>query len=149
MRDSCLKIFPAFLLILISAFATAQTSLPWSCADQELESLQRSIFPGYDRIQKQTDLKARDYINQMLKGRKNPAFNGRTASDSIFTIPVVIHVIHPAGQAYGTGTNISYAQIRSQIEALNAAFSKTYPAYNGQSHPAYAQDTRIRFLPGP
>ncbi|MBS1576421.1 MAG: PKD domain-containing protein [Bacteroidetes bacterium] len=78
--------------------------------------------------------------------RKNkPVFNARPLADSTYTIPVVIHVIYPDGEAYGSGTNISYAQIRSQIEALNAAFSRNYPSYNGQAHPSYAQDTRIKF----
>ncbi|MBC7652104.1 MAG: gliding motility-associated C-terminal domain-containing protein, partial [Deinococcales bacterium] len=65
--------------------------------------------------------------------------------DSIYTIPVVVHVIYPPGEAYGSSNNISYAQIRSQIEALNAAFSKSYTSYNGQLHPDYAHNAKIRF----
>lgn len=41
----------------------------------------------------------------------------------IITIPVVVHVIHN-GEAIGTGTNISDAQIQSQIDVLNEDFRR-------------------------
>jgi PKD repeat protein len=44
-------------------------------------------------------------------------------TDEVYTIPVVIHVIHE-GEATGTGTNISDEQIYSAIEALNDDFRK-------------------------
>lgn len=40
-----------------------------------------------------------------------------------FKIPVVVHIIH-LGEAIGTGTNISDAQINSAIGALNLAYRK-------------------------
>lgn len=60
------------------------------------------------------------------------------------TIPVVVHVINK-GEAKGTGTNLSYKQIQWQINALNAAFAKDYPAYNQQSHGQYAVNSQIHF----
>jgi hypothetical protein len=50
-----------------------------------------------------------------------------------FTIPVVVHVLH-LGDAYGTGNNISYDQIRWQIAALNAAYQHAYATYNQQGY---------------
>jgi hypothetical protein len=44
-------------------------------------------------------------------------------TDEIYTIPVVVHVIHE-GEAIGNGTNISDAQIYSAIEAMNDDFRK-------------------------
>lgn len=41
----------------------------------------------------------------------------------VITIPVVVHVIH-SGEAIGTGTNISNAQIQSQIDVLNEDFRR-------------------------
>jgi hypothetical protein len=41
----------------------------------------------------------------------------------IITIPVVVHVIHK-GEPIGTGTNISVAQIQSQIDVLNQDFRR-------------------------
>lgn len=41
----------------------------------------------------------------------------------VITIPVVVHVIHK-GEPVGTGTNISNAQIQSQIDILNQDFRR-------------------------
>lgn len=72
-----------------------------------------------------------------------------------FIIPVVVHIVHN-GEPVGTGTNISYTQVKSQLDALNAGFSN----YNGSLNyyqalagtqfaslvPGFAAvDTRIRF----
>ena len=138
-----------YLTIFIIFFYThlqAQQSSNFICADEQLTTLLKKVTPGYEQEERQKNLVLKEYINQMLKGAKPVLSNiARTNGDSDFVIPVVVHVIYPAGEPYGTGSNISYAQIRSQLEALNAAFSKSYPSYNNQSHPSYAQDTRIRF----
>jgi hypothetical protein len=55
---------------------------------------------------------------------------------SVLTIPVVVHVLH-LGEAVGTGTNISDAQIQSSIENLNYF-------YRGQN-PASPTDFQIEF----
>ena len=140
-----LPLSTAMLTLCTVATVYTQTNTPWECADGLFSLLQQRLVPDYDKIQKKNDKQLRDYINLNLLNRTRPYFNSRVTADSVYTIPVVIHVIHPAGEVYGMGTNISYAQIRSQLEALNAAFSMNYPTYNGQSHPFYAQDTRIRF----
>lgn len=44
-------------------------------------------------------------------------------SDEIFTIPVVVHIIHD-GDAYGTGSNITDEQVWSAINGLNEDFRK-------------------------
>jgi PKD repeat protein len=130
----------------VGFFANAQTGSQQKCADEEVRKLMKQLTPGFDRLEAQSDLVVREYIKEMLRGRIKPGSQStETTPDSGYVIPVVVHVIHPAGEAYGSGTNISYAQIRSQLEALNAAFNKNYPAYNGQSHPTYAENTRIRF----
>lgn len=41
----------------------------------------------------------------------------------VITIPVVVHVLHK-GEPIGTGTNISVAQIQSQIDVLNQDFRR-------------------------
>lgn len=48
--------------------------------------------------------------------------NNKSAS-VVYNIPVVVHVIHN-GEAVGSGTNISVAQIQSQIDVLNEDFRK-------------------------
>lgn len=47
---------------------------------------------------------------------------GRTQAGT-YVIPVVVHVIHN-GEAIGTGTNISDAQIQSQIDVLNKDYQR-------------------------
>lgn len=144
MLPRLLHVFILLFLSFIVVESPAQTKDQYTCGDDQLRELLRKVEPAYDFMQLKSNLQIRDFTNQ-IKQNKNPDFLRRITSDSFFTIPVVVHIIYPAGQPYGTGTNISYAQVRSQVEALNAAFSKNYIAYNGQSHPAYASDTRIRF----
>jgi PKD repeat protein len=138
------RLLLAPLLSFILVQSQAQVKAQYTCGDDQLRELLRRVEPAYDNMQLKSNLQLRDYTNKINQDH-NPVVENRTTADSAFTIPVVVHIIYPSGQPYGTGTNISYAQVRSQIEALNAAFSKDYPAYNGQSHPAYASDTRIRF----
>ena len=136
------------LTILLLGFVLpcqGQTSLNYSCGDEQLKILLRTVDSSYGQMQLRSNLQLKNYINQVQRNKTTPVFERTSTVDSIFVIPVVIHIIYPKGTPYGTGTNISYAQVRSQIEALNAAFSKNYPSYNGQSHPSYATDARIRF----
>lgn len=146
MYTSLLKRLLVWTLITVKFFSGySQSKVGWDCADDKFFALQQQRIPGYNKLQQNFNLQLKEYISHALQNRTTPLFNGRITSDSIYTIPVIVHIIYPAGEAYGTGANISYAQIRSQLEALNAAFGKNYTTYNGQSHPFYAQDTRIRF----
>ncbi len=147
-----MQFFPSRLLLLLTIIlntymAAAQTNVQQKCADEQLRALLMQITPGYENAEVRQNQVTKEYINQMLRGKIKPTtFNASgNTPDGGYIIPVVVHIIYPAGEAYGTGTNISYAQIRSQIEALNAAFSKSYPGYNGQSHPGYAANAHVRF----
>ena len=53
---------------------------------------------------------------------------GDRAQSTVYTIPVVVHVIHN-GEAIGTGTNVSDAQVLSQIDVIN----NDYPRLNADS----------------
>ncbi|MCE9537868.1 MAG: hypothetical protein K8R85_01440, partial [Bacteroidetes bacterium] len=66
----------------------------------------------------------RSKINETLL-QKSIANNGGGdhALTATFTIPCVVHVIH-LGEAVGTGTNISNAQILSAISSLTDAYRK-------------------------
>ncbi|MCI5058086.1 MAG: zinc-dependent metalloprotease [Flavobacteriales bacterium] len=61
--------------------------------------------------------------------------NLKIANNSVITIPVVVHVVH-LGEAVGTGTNISDAQIISAIDHLSSSFRNSFGG---------SVDTRIRF----
>jgi hypothetical protein len=145
MRRSPLETILFLLCLFCILSAKSQEKVVWDCAVEQLQTFQTKKLPGYEKLRLRSNLELKEYIDRFERNRTAPYFNGRVTGDSNYVIPVVVHVIYPAGEPYGTGANISYAQIRSQIEALNAAFGKEYPTYNGQSHPAYAENTHIRF----
>lgn len=53
-----------------------------------------------------------------------PKGNSNNSTQSVFNIPVVVHVIH-SGQSIGSGANISQAQVVDQINILNKDFGGT------------------------
>jgi len=84
-------------------------------------------------------------LNQEIEKRKRQEASARTENE-VFVIPVIVHVIHN-GEPIGIGTNISAAQIQTQIEVLNEDFSNTNP-YQSRTLPQFrnlADDTGIRF----
>ncbi len=95
-------------------------------------------------------------VNNLKPKSGNAAGRFMDNGSDYYIIPVVVHIIHN-GEQLGTGTNISYAQIRSQIDALNAAFSNYDPSANYLQNNVSSQynnparrgpngvDTRIRF----
>lgn len=74
-------------------------------------------------------------------GKEGVDLNQR--NDNIKRIPVVVHVIHN-GEPIGTGANISYEQIVSQIEVLNEDFRKQSGTNGFNTHPL-GVDTEIEF----
>jgi hypothetical protein len=68
--------------------------------------------------------------------------SGNRAAPPVYTIPVVFHVIHK-GEAVGSGTNISDAQIQSAIAALNRDYRRT--SANGGIAQGAGPDTEIQF----
>ncbi len=85
-------------------------------------------------------------LNQEIEKRKNSASFARTEAD-VFTIPIIVHVVHN-GEPIGTGTNISAAQIQTQIDVLNEDFSNNNPYKNStvEQFKNLADDTGIRFV---
>ncbi|MCB0755026.1 MAG: T9SS type A sorting domain-containing protein [Flavobacteriales bacterium] len=68
--------------------------------------------------------------------------SGVRAAPPVYTIPVVFHVIHK-GEAVGSGTNISDAQIQSCIDALNRDYRRT--SADGGIAQGAGPDTEIQF----
>lgn len=71
---------------------------------------------------------AADDRQQALLQRRLPGYStaklarttprAQRATATTYTLPVVVHVIHN-GEAVGTGTNLSQAQVQSQLDVLN------------------------------
>jgi hypothetical protein len=71
-------------------------------------------------IRQQTD-QFENHIQKKITERKQ--FQQMRTNAGPYRIPVVVHIIHK-GEAVGTGTNLSEAQILSQIEVLNDDFKR-------------------------
>lgn len=76
------------------------------------------------------------WLQNKIQNRKK-ALDTKRRQTTTYQVPVVVHVIHN-GEAIGTGTNISEAQILSQIDVLN----KDYKRLNTD-----AVNTPSEFLP--
>ena len=96
-----------FLFVLWCANLFAQTQ---RCHTDEYFEALKSEFPDLESRVENARAEAFQYIRHHKHKRQQRA--------AIITIPVVVHVMHN-GQAVGSGTNISDAQIFSQIEVLN------------------------------
>jgi len=100
------------LMLLLSAKSWSQSTEFGCASDQKNDSLilHDPIFSrGYY------------YMENAIQQAQSLSPEERT--DDIYTIPVVVHVIHE-GEAVGTGSNISDEQIFSAIEAMNDDFRK-------------------------
>ena len=73
----------------------------------------------------------------IVDGGEDPAAN-------VKRIPVVVHIIHN-GEPVGTGSNISYEQVVSQIEVLNEDFRRK-PGTNGFNDHPDGVDCEIEFF---
>ncbi|MBX7241173.1 MAG: PKD domain-containing protein [Bacteroidia bacterium] len=107
------------------------------CSTMEADAKLREKYPDLGSLE---DFQL--WLNQEVAKREaNPA-----KTNVVVTIPTIVHVIHN-GEAVGSGTNISQAQINSQITVLNQDYRRTNP--DASSTPAtfagVAADCEIEF----
>lgn len=87
---------------------------------------QRCATVEYEKIRKKLNPKLEDEktFEKWLKDKSTLRTQGTQRTQAApYKIPVVVHVIHN-GEPIGTGTNISDAQILSQITVLNEDFKR-------------------------
>ena len=100
---------------------------PRTCATPQATALQQAQLtrrvPGYRAV---------------LAASHGPARPQGTAAVT-YTLPVVVHIIND-GEAVGTGTNISQAQVQSQLDVLNEDYRKLNA--DGQLVPSAFQPLR-------
>ncbi len=100
---------------------------------QTIEKCATDYFAKKSRLENPQYLNAEIALeNRIAEFLKNNKFSKQTSS--VFTIPVVVHIIH-SGEAIGTGSNISDAQIYSQLNVLNNDFRKRNSDSLLSSHP--------------
>lgn len=99
------------------------------CAFDTIMALQQSLDTNFQARINNINTILNDYINSRTPDPIDP--------DYTYVIPVVIHIVRDPSDLVPV---ISYAQVESQINALNKAFA------NGYSSPGVlAVDTRIQF----
>lgn len=103
----------------------------------EQDSLLRSKYPLIGSLQ--------DFekdIAQKIAERRLANKGARTTAE-VITIPIIVHVIHN-GESIGQGTNISAAQVQSQIDVLNEDFRRKPDTRGFNTNPVGA-DIEIEF----
>ena len=97
---------------------------------------------GYQELLHQKQLEISSYIEE-----HGASLFGGGGVDLLnqdhFTIPVVFHIIHSAGEGVGTGGNLSYAQILDQMANLNVEFDNLEIGFQGPIDFCLAQDPWI------
>ncbi len=104
-----------FTVSLVSVFfiARAQDHCG-TVAYEKLRSLRNPNHETTDQFEK--------WISEKMSQKTSALKAGRVEGSS-YVVPIVVHVIHN-GEPVGTGTNISDAQILSQIKVLNDDFER-------------------------
>lgn len=124
--------FHALLSLILSILFISPSYSQIRCATVEYEKL---IHPQSPKSK--TEAEFEKWIQQKIQENSVKTFKTDRIQTSTYTVPVVVHIIHN-GEAVGTGTNISDAQVISQINVLN----KDYKRLN-----ADASSTPAEFLP--
>ncbi len=82
-----------------------------TCATMEAEALRRQENPNLPSLE------------EFEAWLQNRIAQESGAAGGIITLPVIVHIIHN-GESVGTGSNISAAQVQSQIDVLNEDFRR-------------------------
>ncbi len=122
-------------LLLFSTHSFAQQVI--RCGTVENDEQLRSQYPEL-----QSEQEFETWLAGKIEEKKQLEAVGLII-DGVYQIPVVVHVVHN-GEAVGTGTNISYAAIQSQIDVLNEDFRRLAGTNGYNTHPDGA-DTHIEF----
>lgn len=120
----------------------AQLPKDTHCATMEMDSISRVKFPQRGRL---TDFE--DALKSKIEELKRQKASGRIMA-GVVSIPIVVHIVHN-GEAVGSGTNISLAQVQAQIEVLNEDFRKIAGTPGGSSNNPVAADIEIEFCLSP
>ncbi len=117
-----MKAVSGFLVIcLLSAFAAfSQGRCGFDILHQKRMASDPAYKAGIDEQQ--------EWIRNYIRDHRNEIMNMPQAA--IYTIPVVVHVVHTGGTV-GTTYNPSDAQIQNTINYLNQVFDGSYPGTQG------------------
>ncbi len=103
-----------FLLFLSPLSGSAQDR----CGTVKYEQM---IHPQGPKLNKEAQFEK--WVKDRISENKLSNFGIQRTEAMSYTIPVVVHIIHN-GEAVGNGTNISDAQVQSQIDVINADYKR-------------------------
>ena len=129
-------VIAAFCCVLL--YCARISAQPVCGFDQSHRALQ-DVNPSYKSRVTLNEQKIENIIQQR-KAQKN--YQKKEAN--IFTIPIVVHVLH-TGEPVGTPFNPSDEQIIAAVDYLNAVYSGTYPSLTPAGINA-AGDLGLRFV---
>lgn len=135
------KITPLLLTGLLCFFFTEQAVAQQTqqdselirCSTMEVDAQLRASDPNVGTLE---DFEL--WMSKMIENR-----NAQRSAGVVYTVPLVFHIIHN-GESEGTGSNISQAQVNSQITVLNEDFRRIMGTNGHNTHPDGA-DTEIEF----
>jgi hypothetical protein len=107
-----------FLVFFIFLFVTTGFSQR-KCVTVEYNQLLKDKYPAIPSISE-----FEKWMSSKLQRKRETEKILRKQTDTVYTIPVVVHIIHNPGDNYGFNTNISDEQVRSQIKVLNEDFRR-------------------------
>jgi hypothetical protein len=103
-----------YLLLFIASLSWLNALAQDRCATEKFDSIRRGNNPR---------LESKDQFEQWMSSQLKKSGGANLRTQSAYVIPVVVHVVHN-GEPIGTGTNISDAQVISQINVLNKDFQR-------------------------
>jgi PKD repeat protein len=111
-----------------------------NCATMEQDSINRLRFPHRGSLE--------EFELAIQRKLNDPAFRSRSRTKGVvLSFPVVVHVVHN-GEAVGTGTNLSQAQVQAQLDVLNEDFRRMAGTPGFNNNPIGA-DVEIEFCLSP
>jgi PKD repeat protein len=125
-----MKILTLLALLLFVNFSYSQVI---RCYTDENELELRAQFP---------QLESKEDFENWLQEEMNSNAEARIIG-GVYQIPMVFHIIHN-GENIGTGSNISYAAVQSQVDVLNEDFRRILNTNGFNTNPVGA-DTEIEF----
>lgn len=108
------------------------------CATVEQDSLTRMKYPQLGTIDDFEEI-----LQLKIEEIKARHASGRIEA-TVVTIPIIFHIVHN-GEAVGSGTNLSQAQVQSQIDALNEDFRRLPGTLGSSISNGVAADIEIEF----
>lgn len=116
-----------FLLFLILFCTNSIIFSQPICSFDNVHKSKLEKNPAYKKAVEENEIRIQQYIT---KNKKRISARTQGLSAALYTIPVVVHVMHTGG-AIGSIYNPSDAQIQGAINYLNQVYNGTYPGTQG------------------